>query len=128
MSAPFGRVLVVDDEPVLTAVLHEALTDFGYVVEAATNGAEALALMPVFRPDLVLLDVLMPGMPGDEVLARLRREYPRVPVVIVTAYEDEDHARLMLALGAVDYIRKPFDLAALERVVSAAVRRGRLDA
>lgn len=70
---PLGRVLVVDDESEVGATLRDALVDFGYVVKNAVSGDEALALMPVFQPDTVLLDVLMPGMAGDQVLARLRR-------------------------------------------------------
>jgi DNA-binding response OmpR family regulator len=115
----------VDDEAAVRAVLHDILTDLGFHVGVAADGNEALALMPVFQPEVVLLDVLMPGPSGDEVLERLRREHPRVPVVIVTAYRDAHFARVMLARGAVDYVRKPFDLTVLERVVSAAIQRSR---
>jgi CheY-like chemotaxis protein len=122
---PLGRVLVVDDEPEVGAVLRDALVDFGYVVKTAVSGREALGLMPVFQPDVVLLDVAMPGMSGVEVLDRLHREYPRVSVVMVTANQDEAAARQMLARGAFDYVPKPFDLGTLERVIgAAAARRG----
>jgi CheY-like chemotaxis protein len=116
-----GRVLVVDDEAEVGAALRDALMEFGYTVENAATGAEAIGLMPIFEPDVVLLDVTMPGLSGDQVLERLRREYPRVPVVMVTANEDEARARAFLSDGARDYIRKPFDLTTLERVVMAAV-------
>jgi CheY-like chemotaxis protein len=76
--------------------------------------------MPVFQPDVVLLDVAMPGMSGVEVLDRLRHEHPRVPVVMVPGNLDEAAARQMLARGAFDYVPKPFDLDILERVVGAA--------
>jgi CheY-like chemotaxis protein len=118
---PLGRVLVVDAEPYVGATLRDMLIEFGYVVKNAVSGAEALGLMPAFQPDVVLLDVLMPGMSGDQVLERLRQEYPRVVVVMVTANEDEARARALLAHGAFDYIRKPFDLTVLERAVLAAV-------
>jgi CheY-like chemotaxis protein len=120
---PLGRVLVVDDEPEIGSALREALIEFGYLVENAASGTEALELMPAFEPDVVLLDVMMPGMSGDQVLERLHREYPRVPVVMVTANEDEARARAFLSHGACDYIRKPFDLATVERVVLTAVTR-----
>jgi two-component system OmpR family response regulator len=120
---PLGRVLVVDDEPEVVAILREALIQYGYVVRTAASGPEALGLMPLFRPDVVLLDVLMPVMPGELVLGRLRMEYPDVAVVMVTGLQDEDRARQLLAHGAFDYVRKPFDLQVLERVVSAAVAR-----
>jgi CheY-like chemotaxis protein len=124
MSAlPLGRILVVDDEPLVGTALRDALLEFGYVVKNAMSGPEALGLMTAFQPDVVLLDILMPGMSGDEVLEQLRQHYPRVPVVMVTANEDEARARALLARGAFDYIGKPFHLATLERVVVAAVAR-----
>jgi CheY-like chemotaxis protein len=123
---PLGRVLVVDDEPEVAATLRDALVEFGYVVKTAVSGVEALRLMPVFQPDVVLLDVLMPGMSGTAVLAQLHREYPRVPVVMVTGNQDEDAARHMLTGGAFDYVPKPFDLGVLEQIVGAAVASRRL--
>jgi DNA-binding response OmpR family regulator len=118
---PLGRVLVVEDEPRVAAMIRDALDESAYVVKIAAGGAEAIGLMPVFQPDVVLLDVLMPGMTGTEVLGRLRHEYPSVPVVMVTAQQDEDAARQLLSCGAFDYVRKPFELHVLERVVGAAV-------
>jgi DNA-binding response OmpR family regulator len=118
---PLGRVLVVDDEPQVAGMLRDALVEAGYVVKTAVTGREALGLMPAFRPDVVLLDVMMPGVKGDEVLAQLRRDHPRVPVVMVTANQDEEAARLMLTGGAFDYLPKPFELDVLERIVGAAV-------
>jgi DNA-binding response OmpR family regulator len=118
---PLARILVVDDELQVAGMLRDALVDAGYVVKTAVSGREALGLMPVFQPDVVLLDVMMPGVTGDEVLAQLRREHPRVPVVMVTANQDEQAARQMLTRGAFDYLPKPFQLDVLERIVGAAV-------
>src|SRR5262245_4217105 len=117
----FGRVLVVDDEIEIGAVLRDALVAAGYSVVTALSGQEALGLVSSFKPDVVLLDVFMPRMSGDQVLERLRRDHPHIAVVIVSALEDEAAARALLARGAFDYIRKPFDLALLERVVIAAM-------
>jgi CheY-like chemotaxis protein len=118
---PLGRVLVVDDEPQVAGVLRDALLDFGYLVTVAGSGGEALALLPGFMPDVVLLDVAMPGMSGVDVLERLRQQYPRLPVVMVTGNQDEQAARRLLTRGAFDYVPKPFDLDALERIVAVAV-------
>jgi DNA-binding response OmpR family regulator len=118
---PIGRVLVVDDETQVAAMLRDTLMDTGYLVKTAVSGLEALGLMPVFQPDVVLLDVMMPGMSGVDVLAQLQREHPRVPVVMVTANQDEHAARRMLAAGAFDYVPKPCPLDVLERIVGAAV-------
>ena len=116
-----GRILVVDDEPPVATMLRDALVDAGYAVKVAVSGSEALKLLPVFQPDVVLLDVMMPGLSGADVLEQLRRDHPSVPVVMVTANQDEEAARRMLTRGAFDYVRKPFELDLLERVVGAAV-------
>jgi CheY-like chemotaxis protein len=121
MTVSFGRVLVVDDEPEVGAVLGDALVAAGRRVTVALSGGEALRLLPGFKPDVVLLDVFMPRMSGDQVLARLRRDHPDVAVVMVSALEDEDAERALLAQGAFDDVREPFDLALRERVVIAAV-------
>ena len=118
---PLARVLVVDDEPRVAEVLRDALVQLGFGVETASSGHQALELVPVFQPDVVLLDVLMPGMSGGEVLDRLRRDHPAVAVIMVTANRDEHAARAMLARGAFDYVPKPFNLGVVERVVCAAV-------
>jgi DNA-binding response OmpR family regulator len=116
-----GRILVVDDEPEVTSTIADVLVELGYVVEIAGDGAEAIGLVSQFRPEVVLLDVLMPGVSGAEVLAWLRQEHPGISVVMVTGQTDEDTARALLASGAFDYIRKPFEVHVLERVVGAAV-------
>lgn len=118
---PLGRVLVVDDEPQVIAMIRDLLIACGYEVTTALSGSEALELVPMFLPDAVLLDVLMPVISGAHVLDRLRAEYPNLPVVMITGQQDETTARQLLARGAFDYIRKPFTVDLLERVVAAAV-------
>jgi DNA-binding response OmpR family regulator len=121
---PLARVLVVDDEPQVAAMIRDALVDGGYVVKIAVSGGEALKLLPVFQPDVLLLDVMMPEMSGVEVLEAVRLAHPRLPVVMVTANRDEQAARQMLTRGAFDYVPKPFDFDVLERVVGAALATG----
>jgi DNA-binding response OmpR family regulator len=121
MASSLGRVLVVDDEPRVGQMLRDVLIELGYVVKVAVRGAEALRLIPVFQPDLVLLDLLMPEMSGVEVLDHLRRDHPGVRVVILTANEDVEVAQSTLRRGAFDYVRKPFSIDVLERVVAAVI-------
>jgi len=121
MPSPTARVLVVEDEPRVAAVLRDALTDLGYAVQVADNGAEALQLVPVYQPHVVLLDLSMPAIPGDVVLERLRASHPDLPVIVVTGNTDADRARATLARGAFDYVAKPFDFAGLARILEAAV-------
>lgn len=116
-----GRVLVVDDEPQVALVLHDALQDFGYEVRVAVTGEEALHVVESYEPAAVLLDLWLPGIPGESVLEGLQKAVPTVPVVIVSGNRDVERARSLLRMGAFDYLTKPFELPVLERVVMAAV-------
>lgn len=122
---PSGRVLIVDDEAHITDVIHEHFTSLGYDVDVARDGAAALVRAGAARPDVVLLDVNLPELSGDQVLDRLKTIDSTVPVVMLTGNTDEDLARSFLQRGALDYIAKPFQLTALERVVATAVALGR---
>lgn len=119
MSA--GRVLVVDDEPEVRQVLVEFLSSRGYEVIAAEGGAKAVGIVETARPDLVLLDVAMPGMDGVETLKRIVALDPSLAVIMVTANADIGVTSKLLALGAVDYVPKPFDLDYLDQAVSIQV-------
>jgi len=121
VTAPFGRILIVDDEKPVLDVLAEYFGSQGHEIETAQNGVEAITAFTRQRPDLVLLDVRMPGMDGVETLRRLRAMTAAVPIVMVTANEDVALARLTLKLGAFDYVSKPFDFVLLDRTVTAAV-------
>ena len=121
MSLPSARVLVVEDEADVAAVLCDALVDLGYTVHWAADGAAALAIAPTYRPDVVLLDLTMPELPGDVVLERLKAADPGLPVIVVTGNTDAERARATLAGGAFDYVTKPFDLEALASILAAAV-------
>jgi CheY-like chemotaxis protein len=116
-----GKVLVVDDEPEVRQVLLEFLSSRGYDVSVASGGAEAVALVESMRPDLVLLDVAMPGMDGVETLKRIVAIEPDLAVIMVTANADIGVTSKLLALGAVDYVPKPFDLDYLDQAVSIQV-------
>jgi CheY-like chemotaxis protein len=122
---PLARVLVVEDEADVADMLQDLLVDLGYEVTIAVSGQEALGLLPVYRPDAVLLDLNMPGLPGLQVLEQLLRVDPLLPVIIVTGNSDLEVARRTLQQGAFDYVSKPFELGVLERIVAAAITRPR---
>jgi diguanylate cyclase (GGDEF)-like protein len=114
------RILIVDDIPDNLRVLSSMLTDEGLDISTATNGQRALRIARNYPPDLILLDIMMPGMDGYEVLAALR-DIPGlrdVPVIFVTALADTENEIRGLELGAVDFITKPFS----EAVVRLRVR------
>jgi DNA-binding response OmpR family regulator len=115
------RVLIVDDEPQVAAMLEHIVSMLGYVARVASTGPEALRLRLDFQPDAVLLDVTLPEMTGEVVLARLRDADPRLPVVMITGNTDPELARTLLAQGAFDYVAKPFNLTRLTQVLKAAL-------
>jgi two-component system, response regulator, stage 0 sporulation protein F len=119
-----GRILIVDDEQSVRDVLTEYFVEQGYSVETAGDGQEALTLVQASVPDLVLLDVRMPGIDGVETLRRLRAIAKDLAVIMVTANEDVGLARDTLKLGALDYVAKPFDFVYLERAIMAGLAQG----
>jgi two-component system, OmpR family, response regulator RegX3 len=116
------RVLVIEDEESYRQALSAALGREGFDVAVAADGAEGLRLFADRRPDIVLLDMLLPGMHGIEVCRRLRSQSP-VPVVMVSAVDTELDVVLGLELGAADYVTKPFHLRELVARMQAILRR-----
>jgi len=110
-------MLIVDDELGICDFLRTFFSRRGYEVKTVCSGADALTVMPQFQPQVVLLDIRMPGMSGLEVLEQLHPRYPACKVFMVTALDDEYLIAQAEALGAVSYITKPFHLSALERTV-----------
>lgn len=123
-----GRVLVVDDEVEFRSVLAEHLQDKGFEVLEAKDGEEALAVLPEFEPHIVLLDVMMDGMGGIEALRRIKARAPETCVIMVTAVEDLDAARGALAVGAADYVTKPFTFQYLDSVLEVHLLMDHIDA
>ena len=119
------RVLVVDDEPSLREAVRYNLLREGYVVEEAADGTEALARARATPPDLVILDVMLPGLDGLNVCRTLRQE-SGVPILLLSARGDELDRVLGLELGADDYLTKPFAMRELLARVKANLRRVRM--
>ena len=117
-----ARVLVVEDDPTVAEVVLGYLRRAGYRVELATDGAEALRLALPVLPDLVVLDLMMPGIDGLEVCRRLREHGP-VPVIMLTALGEETHRVAGLEAGADDYVTKPFSPRELVLRVTSVLRR-----
>lgn len=104
------RVLIVDDSDVLRKIVGFNLTKEGFIVEEARDGVEALEKMESAKPDLVILDIMMPRLNGFEVLKRMRTdpELSDIPVIVLTAKGGEDDARTALQSGANGFLTKPF--------------------
>ena len=120
------KILVVDDSHDTTWLLKRTLTEEGYDVEIALNGLQGLRLAYNYRPDLVLLDVMMPDMDGWTMLRRLR-EFSEVPVIMLTAVGGETSLVQGLDSGADDYVTKPFGMEELKARIRAVLRRKGLD-
>lgn len=119
-----ARVLVVEDDPTVAEVVSSYLNRAGYVVDRAPDGPTALGRASAHWPDLVVLDLMLPGMDGLEVCRRLRGRGP-VPVIMLTARGDEDDRILGLEVGADDYVTKPFSPRELVLRVESVLRRTR---
>ena len=120
-------VLIVEDDERIAAALSMALEDEGYAVSIAANGEEALGKVAVAEPELVLLDLMLPGMDGFECCRRMRR-LSDVPIVMVSARNDTTDVVAGLEAGADDYVTKPFAMPELTARLRALRRRGRLAA
>jgi two-component system OmpR family response regulator len=118
-----ARLLVVDDEPVILELLAGALRFAGFDVLTAATGAEALRAAATGQPDLILLDVMMPGCDGFEVIRRIHDSGPRIPVIFLTARDSRRDRVAGLSLGGDDYITKPFSLDEVLARISAVLRR-----
>jgi len=122
-----GSVLVVDDEPDTREMLSEFATMKGYTVRAVSSGAEAVRAVAQNPPDVVLLDIEMPGLAGPDALIAIRAVAPDVKVIMVSGTSDAALAQRALANGAFDYVTKPVDMEHLAQSVDTAVMMKRLE-
>ena len=120
------RVLVVDDEPNIVDVLTMALRFQGFTVASAGTGAEAVSAVGAFKPDLIVLDVMLPDMEGFDVAQRLGAQHARVPIIYLTARDATEDKIRGLTLGGDDYVTKPFSLEELIARIRAILRRSGL--
>ncbi len=122
-TTPEARLLVVDDEPNIRELLSASLRYAGFEVMTAADGPQALALADSFRPDLVVLDVMMPGLDGFGVVRRLRQSGRHTPVLFLTARDAAEDKVSGLTLGGDDYVTKPFSLDEVLARIRAVLRR-----
>jgi DNA-binding NtrC family response regulator len=120
------RLLVVEDDSEMRSLLEEELREAGYDVLTASSGSAALECLPIAHPDVVVTDLVMPGMKGDELLAQVRSRRPDTPVVIITAFGSVESAVAAVKAGAYHYVVKPFPMEQLLVTVENALRERRL--
>jgi DNA-binding NtrC family response regulator len=117
------KILIADDEPSNRNILRQELTHRGFVVELASGGGDALKMVESIRPDLLILDVMMPDLSGIEVLKELRKLDDDTPVIMITAYGTVDRAVDAMKAGAYDFITRPFDPDHIGIVIRKALER-----
>jgi len=118
-----AKILIVEDDRAIILGLRENLAFEGHTVTEATRGDEALARLAAAKPDMLILDIMLPGISGFEVCRRVRKEDRRLPILMLTARSDEVDKVMGLDLGADDYLTKPFSLSELLARVRALLRR-----
>jgi two-component system phosphate regulon response regulator PhoB len=119
-----NTILIVDDDPAVASALADCLRQEGYACTQITNGHEALQSVRQTPPDLILLDRMLPGLPGDDVIVKLKGD-PRsraIPVIMITGKNDESDEFVGLSLGADDYVTKPFSIKVLLARIAAKLR------
>jgi two-component system phosphate regulon response regulator PhoB/two-component system alkaline phosphatase synthesis response regulator PhoP len=120
-----GRILIIEDEQTIAELVGDSLKRWGYRVETASDGDEGLAVAESTLPDLVILDLMLPGLDGWEICRRLKQNAVTrdIPVIMLTARRDERDVVAGLEIGADDYLRKPFSMSELVARVRALLRR-----
>ena len=113
------KILIVDDDTAINDLLYEVLTDEGYSVTRAFSGSEALLSLASSKPDLILLDLMLPGIAGEQLIPQIKD----IPVIAVSAKADTSNKEDVLLSGACDYITKPFDIQELLARVQVQLRR-----
>ena len=116
------KLLIVDDQRGIRRLLTEVFSEYGYDIDSCSNGVKALELIPVFNPDLIIMDVKMPGMNGIDVLKKIRETDKERKVIMMTAYGDQHYVNQAEALGVARFIIKPFDLNELKTQVAEIVK------
>lgn len=120
---PSTRILAVDDDPKVLSLMRRGLSFAGYAVDLAADGEEALSVVREVRPDLVVLDIMLPGLDGVEVCRRLRASARELPILMLTAKDDVPDRVAGLDAGADDYLVKPFAFDELLARIRALLRR-----
>jgi DNA-binding response OmpR family regulator len=122
------KILIVDDEPNIVLPLQFLMEQNEYQVDVASSGEEAIEKLMQFEPDLILLDIMLPGINGFEICRKIKREKPHLPVIMLTAKSEETDMISGLDYGADDYITKPFSLTELFARIRSVLRRSGLKA
>lgn len=111
------KILIVDDEEHIRSLMESYLTKQGFTTYLAQNGKEAFEIITTKKPDLIFLDIQLPGMDGVEILKEVKKKYPDIAVIMISGNATEEIAKETLEIGAFEYINKPVDLDKVSEVI-----------
>ena len=120
-----GRVLIIEDDVDVATTTIEILTDRGYEVKAVTTAEEGLATIPAFQPDVLLLDMSLPGLSGPRLVGMFRHANPKLPIIVVTSMVDREIIGQITDMKPFQFVHKPYDPDVLHGLITAAIERGR---
>jgi DNA-binding response OmpR family regulator len=126
-GAPMVRIMIIEDDEEMRSLLKDFFEEEGFETDSASNGVDALQALSKDHFDLVITDVRMPGLTGLDILPRIRRLKPEIPVIVMTSYGSDDVRRRSLERGATIYLEKPIYLSQLRPVIREMVLRKSLD-
>ncbi|WP_346726952.1 response regulator [Bacillus suaedae] len=122
------KILVVDDQYGIRVLLCEILQKDGYQMHDAANGVQALKIVEKEQPDLVLLDMKIPGMDGLEILKHIKEDHPQINVIMMTAYGELNLINEAMSLGAITHFAKPFDIDDIRAVIKESIDGSKTEA
>ena len=117
------RIMIIEDDKEMRSLLKDFLEEEGFATDSASNGVDALQMLSKDHFDLVITDIRMPGLTGLDILPRIRRLKPEIPIIVMTAYGSDDVRRRSLERGATIYLEKPIHLSKLRAVIREMVLR-----
>jgi CheY-like chemotaxis protein len=126
-GTPMVRIMIIDDDEEMRSLLKDFFEEEGFETDSASNGVDALRTLSKDHFDLVITDIRMPGLTGLDILPRIRRLKPEIPIIVMTAYASDDVRRRSLSGGATTYLEKPIHLSKLRTVIREVVLRKQLE-
>jgi len=122
-----ARIMIIEDDEEMRSLLKDFFEEEGFEIDSVSNGVDALRKLSKDHFDIVITDIRMPGLTGLDILPRIRRLKPEIPIIVMTAYGSDDLRRRSLERGATIYLEKPIHLSKLRRLIREMVLRKSLD-
>ncbi len=126
-GAPMARIMIIEDDEEMRSLLRDFLREEGFEADSVGNGVDAIRILSNDHFDLVITDIRMPGLTGLDILPRIKKMKPEMPIIVMTAYGSEDVRRRSLERGATTYLEKPIHLSKLRTVIREIMLRRQVE-